>query len=272
MKNPARLRLVAACVVLLYSVLPTRADYSTTVASHNPLGYWRFSEAAASPALNKVANASPMGSVLDGYLVLDAVKGQTGVVGNSLRLSNPGVAAGYCGSKLEIPFNYALNKSGAFSFECWVKPNSLGADGTGMAVFSSMMNDFAPSSRRGYLMYVNNNGRFEFRLGNASGYVGTVNNAANPSYNAALGIWRHVVCVFDGTRTKIIVDGVNVASVTLTANQIASLEQNTQMPLRLTGTPFNGSLSDSPSSPRAAFRAIAGSMAGWTKWPTILMP
>ena len=187
-----------------------------------------------------------MGSVLDGYLVLDAVKGQTGVVGNSLRLSNPGVAAGYCGSKLEIPFNYALNKSGAFSFECWVKPNSLGADGTGMAVFSSMMNDFAPSSRRGYLMYVNNNGRFEFRLGNASGYVGTVNNAANPSYNAALGIWRHVVCVFDGTRTKIIVDGVNVASVTLTANQIASLEQNTQMPLRLTGTPFNGSLSDSP--------------------------
>lgn len=246
MKTRARFCLAVAGFTLLSSSLPIRADYSNTVGTLNPLGYWRFNETAASPALNKVANASPLGSIIDGAVILDAAKGEPGIVGNSVRFFNPGVAAGYAGSKIDIPHNYALNKSGPFSVECWVKPNALGSDAVGMAVFSSMMNDFAPSSRRGYLLYMNNAGRFEFRLGNSAGYVGTVNNAANPAYNAAVGTWRHVVCVFDGAQTRIFVDGVNVANATLTAAQIAALEQNSQMPFRIPGTPFNGSLSDSP--------------------------
>src|SRR6185295_19007718 len=120
------------------------------------------------------------------------------------------------GPKVDVPFDFRLNKPGPFSVECWLKPNNLGGDATGFAVFSSMMNDFVASGRRGYLMYVNNAGRFEFRLGNSGGYVDTVNNAANPGANAVVGVWSHVVCVFNGTQTRIFVNGVIVANATLT--------------------------------------------------------
>ncbi len=248
MKIPklARSSIVAVLLTCIAPAIVTRADYSSSVSALNPLGYWRFNETATSPPQNKVANASTLGSIIDGAVILDAAKGESGVVGNSVRFFNPGVAAGYAGSKLDIPYNAALNKSGPFSVEVWVKPNSLGGDSAGMAVFSSIMNDFVPSGRRGYLLYMNNNGRFEFRLGNSGGYVGTVNNAAMPAYNASTTKWRHVVCVFDGVETRVIVDGVVVASRVLTAEQAASLEQNTQMPFRISGTGFNGSLTDSP--------------------------
>ncbi len=246
MHKPARFSIVAALLTLIAGANVARADYSTAVSALNPLGYWRFDDTGTSPAQNKVSNASPLGSALDGAVVLDVGKGEPGAVGNSLRFRNPGVAAGYQGSKLDIPYSAALNKRSAFSVECWIKPASLGADATGMAVYSSMMNDFVPSGRRGYLLYMNSAGRFEFRLGNSGGYVGTVNNAAMPAYNAATDKWRHVVSIFDGAETRIIVDGVVVASRVLTAAQIASLDFNTQMPLRIGGTPFNGSLTDSP--------------------------
>src|SRR4029079_16240569 len=130
-----------------------------------------FGETAASPALNRITNASPLGSVIDGAVILDADKGEPGIVGNGVRFHNPSVDAGYCGSKVDVPFNAALNKSGPFSVEFWVKPNALGADATGMAVVSSMMNDFVASGRRGYIVHINKDGRFEFRLGNSGGYV-----------------------------------------------------------------------------------------------------
>ncbi len=246
MKTPARLCIVATSALLFCSSLHTRADYASTVSALNPAGYWRFNETATMPPLNRVPNASSLGSVLDGYAILDATKGEPGVVGNAMRFFNNGVAAGYCGSKVDVPFNYALNPVGPFSVELWFKPNALGADATGMAIFSSMQGDFVSSARIGYLMYVNNSGRFEWRLGNSGGYVGTVNNSANPSFNAAVGTWRHVVAVFDGAQNRIFVDGVNVANLTLTPAQIASLQQNGQMPFRIGGTPFNGSLSDYP--------------------------
>ena len=247
MKKPARPRFATTSLILLCGALSAMAaDYPTTVNSFNPVGYWRFNEAASSPALNKITNASTMGSILDGAVVLDLGKGHPGRVGNCIRLTNNTGDVGWAGPKMDVPFNFALNKSGAFSVECWVNPVNLGGDATGFAVFSSMMNDFVASGRRGYLMYINNAGRFEFRLGNSGGYVGTVNNQANPAYNASVGTWRHVVCVFDGLQTRLFVDGVNVGNTTLTPVQAATLEQNTQMPFRVSGTPFTGSLSDGP--------------------------
>jgi hypothetical protein len=246
MKTPARSCLAAVSLILLCGVLPTRADYSNTVASFNPRGYWRFNETAASPALNKVVNASTLGSVLDGYVILDATKGEAGIVGNSVRFINAGVSATICGSKVDVPFSYALNPSGPFSVELWVKPNALGSDTTGMALFSSMSGDFASSARVGYLMYMDNTGRFEWRLGNLGGYAGVVKSPNNAAYNATVGLWRHVVGVFDGTQTRIYVNGTNVANSTLTAATIAALLQNSQSSFRMGGTPFNGSLSDYP--------------------------
>ena len=261
-KLTTRILLAGATLLAGFAAFTVRADYSNTVASFNPLAYWRFNETAASPALNKVANSSTMGSVLDGYAVADATLGEAGIVGNSVRLSNAGSAAGYCKGKIDVPWNAALNKAGAFSLEFWMKPATL-ADGTGMAVVSSMMNDFVASSRVGYLVYVNVNGRFEFRLGNANGYVGTVNTgSATPK--AVVGSRCHVVCTFDGAVNRVYVNGVNEANLTLTAAQIAGLKQNTQMPFRVCGTPFNGTLS-AEDIPWVSAGGVSGNRAfdGW---------
>jgi hypothetical protein len=242
---PARILLAVASVLMAFATFTTRADYSNTVASFNPLAYWRFNEATASGPLNKSANATALGSVIDGYVSGDAVVGEPGIVGNAVRTINNGVVAGWDYGKVDVPYNAALNKSGAFTLEFWAKPNALGADTTGMAVVSSLMNDFAASSRRGYLVYINNTGRVEFRLGNVNGYVGTV-NTGNSALNAVVGQWRHIVCVFDGATNRVYLNGVLSATLALTASQIAGLEPNSQVSLRVSGTAFNGSLSDGP--------------------------
>ena len=241
---------------------PLRADYASTVQALGPVGYWRLNETNNSPGLKRLANLGELGSAADGYAVLTAATGLPGRVGSCVRLYNSTNALGWCGSKVDINYHPTLNKSGSFSVEFWVKPNTLGADATGFCPLSSMMNDFGASSRSGYLFYINNAGRVEFRLGNASGYVGTVNNANLPQYNVKAGAWSHVVGVFDGSNTRLIINGVNVTNVTLTPANIASLRQNTQMPLRIGGTPFNGTLGDTPMPSALVYSGNRG-FDGW---------
>src|SRR5207248_2883260 len=114
-------------------VLAVRADYSNTVGTLGPLGYWRFNETAASPALNKVANLGSVGSAGDGYIVLDVGKGQAGKFNNCIRLVNTGNTVAYCGSKVDVPFNAALNPNFPFSVEFWANPSGLGTDSTGFS-------------------------------------------------------------------------------------------------------------------------------------------
>ena len=239
-----------------------RADYASTVQALGPVGYWRLNETNSSPGLRRLANLGELGSAADGYAVLTAATGLPGRVGSCVRLYNPTNALGWCGSKVDINYHPTLNKSGSFSVEFWVKPNTLGADATGFCPLSSMMNDFGASSRSGYLFYINNTGRVEFRLGNASGYVGTVNNANLPQYNVKAGAWSHVVGVFDGSNTRLFINGVNATNVTLTPANIASLRQNTQMPLRIGGTPFNGTLGDTPMPSALVYSGNRG-FDGW---------
>src|SRR5215467_12390916 len=122
--------LIPAAALALFCASAQASDYPTTVLSHSPLGYWRLNETASSPAINKVANS---GSVFnaDGYVVLDVATGETGanaIAGNAIRLVNIGGTVGYCGSKVDVPFNPALNPNPPFSIEFWAKPNSLGGD------------------------------------------------------------------------------------------------------------------------------------------------
>src|SRR5436309_7924674 len=256
---------VAATLLLAFSGVFTvrAADYASTVASFNPLAYWRFNETATSPPLNKTTNSSSMGSILDGYVVADALLGEPGIVGKCVRITNPGSAdAGTCKGKIDVPFNAALNKDGAFSFEFWMMPNSLG-DPNGMAVLSSMMNEPVASARSGYLIYVDVTGRLEFRQGNSQGYVGIVDSGSTGGA-AVIGQWRHVVCTFDGLVSRIYVSGQLVNSLTLTANDVAGLERNTQMPFRIGGTPFTGRQS-TDDIPWASFAGVTGNRGfdGW---------
>src|SRR5882724_1986066 len=259
---------LAATLLLALSGLLTRgADYATTMTTFAPLAYWRFNETATSPALNKTSNSSSMGSILDGYVVADAKLGEPGIVGKSVRITNPGSSAGYCNGKIDIPFNAALNKPGAFSFEFWMMPNTLG-DTAGMAILSSMMNEPVASARSGYLIYVDVTGRMEFRQGNSLGYVGILDTGSTGGA-AVIGQWRHVVCTFDGLVSRIYVSGQLVNSLTLTASEVAGLERNTTMPFRIGGTPFRGMTTTDPNGiediPWPSFTSVTGNRGfdGW---------
>src|SRR5439155_24934653 len=157
------------------------------------------------------------------------------------RITNPGSAAAYAMGKVDVPFNAALNKPGAFSFEFWIMPNSLG-DTAGMAILSSMMNEPVSTARSGYVVYVDVTGRIEFRQGNSLGYVGIVDTGSSGGA-AVIGQWRHVVCTFDGRTSRIYVSGQLRNSLTLPVADAASLERNRLMPFRISGTPFTGTLS-----------------------------
>src|SRR6185295_6480158 len=98
--------------------------------------------------------------------------------------------------KIDVPFNDALNPSYPFSVEFWVKPNHLGGDATGACPLSSFNpNWYGGGNRSGFLFYLSNTGKWQFRLGAIGGYAGI---CTATSGDAAIGVWQHIVATYDG--------------------------------------------------------------------------
>src|SRR6266576_1244337 len=220
MKTTARNCLAAVSLILLCGALPALADYSNTVGSFNPVAYWRLNETAASPALNVVANSGSVGAAGNGYVVRQGTKGQPGVVGNSILLYNGGSGIA-CYSKVDVPFNAALNPVAPFSIEFWAKPTRN--DQTLAALTSINCQFNGGASRIGWLVYQDTT-RWQFRLGLNSGYAVTV---SAPAGSVALNTWQHVVATYDGTTANLYVNGVLRSSGT----PAAGWTPNTQMPV-----------------------------------------
>src|SRR5436309_6432555 len=123
---------VAATLFLALSAGLTAADYSNTVMSFHPVGYWRLSETTPVPAANIATNVGSLGDRGNGYAVLDVTNAQPGIVGTSFRFTNPSTNITYCGSKVDVPYNAALNPNGPFTVEFWAKPRVISfADSSG---------------------------------------------------------------------------------------------------------------------------------------------
>jgi hypothetical protein len=260
---------VAASTLALAYATASAADYPTTVTAFNPLGYWRLDETTAAPTVNKVANVGSLGSAADGFVVLDVIKGEPGVVGNAIRLNNPGPNTAQCGSKVDVTYNAGLNPVPPFSVEFWAKPNSLsGTDSTGVCPLSSFdPNNFGGANRSGYLFYCNNVGQWQFRLGTIGGYAGICTASGA---NATLGVWQHIVATYDGATARIYVNGVQAGTA---AANVANWTRNTEMALRMGGTGLQGNLSDGPTISVPGYAGNRG-YDGWLDevavYPTLL--
>ena len=112
-------RIVAVAFLVFTAINSTRADYASTVSGYSPLAYWRFNETVATPPLNTVSNFGSLGSTANGYAVNGAIKGEAGIVGSSVRFTNPANAIEFSGSKIDVPFNAPLNSAPPFSIEFW---------------------------------------------------------------------------------------------------------------------------------------------------------
>ena len=159
-------RLAAAALFTLAGVLTVSAsDFPTTLSGLNPAAWWRFNETGASPAPNIASNWSTLGAAANGYVLPQATNGQAGRVGMAVQLYGNSDGS----SCVEVPFNPTLNPNPPFSVEFWVKAAAQG-DSTGNCPLSSFAGAFFfPNNRSGWLFYLNNSGRMEFRIGGEIG-------------------------------------------------------------------------------------------------------
>lgn len=252
--------------ILFLAGISARADYASLVSGFGPLGYWRFNETNASPALNQVANSSSLGSTANGNIVMDADKGEAGIVGSAVRFHNPGTTISYCGSKIDVPYQAAINPDPPFTIEFWAKPATLVNDANGLCPLSSLNPHFSANNRSGWLFYVNNIGQWQFRLGSENMYVAVLPSSGG---NASPGVWQHVVGSYDGTMARLYINGSQVGSVTLSAAANAAFRRNTQTVLRIGGTTLGGRLSSGPvitGVDSSGYRAGLAGNRGFDGW------
>lgn len=230
--------------------LAVRADYPDTVLSQGPVGYWRLNETVQPPAPRPAANTGSLGTAADGQYLFAPRRGEPGALAGSsatsVKFFNPTLEPGFGGSKVEVPFNAALNPAGAFSVEFWAKPSMVVTDV--FCTVASMNADPAigPSTnsnpRSGWLFYQNGSptNRFggsnvwQFRMGNASDYL---DGDALQGGTITTGAWHHVVGTFDGTTASLYVNGAPVAS-----RAITGYRANDVRPFRIGTTCFDGIL------------------------------
>ncbi len=89
--------------------------------------------------------------------------------------------------KIDVPFSAEINPADPFTIEFWVNPAVSPAAGGFAAPLTSVN---LGAGRSGYIFYQTGSGKWQFRLGNAGGYIGTAEGGA-----FTVGSWNHIVGV-----------------------------------------------------------------------------
>src|SRR5712671_1900986 len=112
-----RSRLAAAALLALCSVLPARADYSSTVLSQGPVGYWRLNETIQPFIIGGATNQGSLGSAIIGTYNNFPTRALAGPFSGSTAVGVDGTS-----QSVTTPYNSALNSTNAFTIEMWANP------------------------------------------------------------------------------------------------------------------------------------------------------
>lgn len=129
--------------------------------------------------------------------------------------------AGQClefngGSKyVNVPTSASLSPTAAITVEAWIYATSWGVNAWTNTIVSK--EDWASGSR-GYVLRCGNAGRLSFNIGIGTGWTEAVTTVTVMNLNQ----WHHVAGTFNGTQIKIYVDGIEVATTSVTASITAS--------------------------------------------------
>ncbi len=205
----------AAAALTMLAAPAAFADYSNTVMSFNPAGYWRLNETTPVPAPNWATNLGTAGISAYGSYQGSVIQEATG----ALVAQPTDTAATFSGGRVAIGFNAALNPNGPFSVECWA--NKTTGSGYPLGVMSSMSTTVG---RQGWLLY-DNGSSWTFRLGMGASYMNS-----NPTGGTAdVGSWYHLVGVFDGVNSILYVNGVAVDTQPISAPYQANPDYQSQI-------------------------------------------
>lgn len=217
-------------LMALGAVMATRADYSNTVMSLNPVGYWRLNEPATLPTT--VTNYGSLGAVANGSYY---------GWGSAWDLSPHGVPGALAGDpntatifyeyakgrgRILIPWNAAINPDPPqpFTVECWA--NSTGID-TGTLVHSMLAGDNPANERdRSGWSFRAEGTDLKFVIGSTD-YSVTPYKFITAAGVVQIGTWQHFAAVYDGTSVILYADGVEVAREVLTTPLLANYASQT---------------------------------------------
>ncbi len=211
LQNRTALAVSTVALVGLLAGHTAHADYASTVLADGPAAYFRLNDNAVTPPPPVATNLGSLGATGNGaysgsYLkpVEGAMAGDTAV-----GFSNPGsTTVAYVGS-VNVPNHPALNPSGGFTIEFWVKPN-----GTVSSLLSPVNSMSFTTGRSGYLFY-QNGATWQFRIGVTTSTTASVLNGGAVLANQ----WQHIVGVYSGGPSgtmTLYVDGVAVGSAAAT--------------------------------------------------------
>jgi hypothetical protein len=197
---------LAVSLAALAAGTTARADYSNTVASFNPVGYWRLNETTQPPPGDVATNVGYVGATGYGVYLNGATHPTVGALVGS---ADTAATFNGTGAEVSVPFAPGLNRSGPFTAEFWARPASTTI---GATPFSST--DFSISVaniRKGWLFYNSaiTAGQWTFRVYKPS------NANVQVTGGVVSGAWQHVAGVYDGMNVALYVDGVLVGSAPL---------------------------------------------------------
>jgi hypothetical protein len=189
------------------ALLPTPAgNYETWVVGDKPEAYWRLNETN--------------GPILDSMGRHDGLPYSYGTVdtnGTYFNYQQPGALANNpdscvlfnSGSQNEVivPYSAALNTTN-FSIECWAQYQGSYPPSSYYAPLSS---EATSGGDAGYLLYAAEDGFWEYWLG-----LGGTSWSFNQGATIQASAWTHLVGTFDGTTTRVYVNGALVQSKSLT--------------------------------------------------------
>ena len=184
----------------VYTVDPS--NYGDFVQDDDPIGYWRLNDAVGA---DEMTDSSGNGN--DGEYKNGIALGRDGAINCARRPHPPRVCETADEPENKAAFFPERDGYGAvqgipapttaYTMEAWVKPRSTGA-----------MMIMGHGGNAGQL-FINENQRLAFRQ--------VQDTVSSPGPNIPLGAWTHVAGTWDGTTTRLYVNGVEVATST-TAN------------------------------------------------------
>ena len=193
---------------------PPGEAYTASVLADGPTAYWKLNETSGT-ILRDVAGGHQGTTNLN--RIERGISGPRGIAPDGatrMKSSTTGISA-------SVPYTPNLNPAGAFSLECWVKPDLSG--NTGKAVLSSQNRS---TGRAGYVIYQGNSGNFwDAQLGSGGGFV-----ALGGRTPIVAGRWDHLVLTYNGTETaNLYVNGALERSATF----VLPLRNNLSVPLEI---------------------------------------
>lgn len=226
---------LGAGLLLWAASLSAFADYSSTVLSKNPIGYWQLNETNPIPALAVATNYGSLAAVGNGVFLNGATTEPTPIAGSAGE-----TAAKFDGlsQKVQVPYNSALNPTNELSVEAWVRPECIDTWNNTWA--RAVVSTFGGNAQGGGYKLMFNAGTtttpdvFKFTLWN--GTSGTETFAASTTVGTILatnnGPWFHMVGTWSSTDgiAHLYVNGVELATASRSYNP------TTSSPLRIGAT------------------------------------